>query len=72
MASKKQVNKKKSKPNFQLEFNQSVSIPPKLRKKKFDFKAKQKYIPLNDDIEMIKNCLINEEDDFLVLNNGSF
>ena len=65
------VNKKKSKPNFQLEVNQSVSIPPKLRENIFDFKLKHKYVPLNDDIEMIKKCKINEADDFLALNKPS-
>lgn len=65
------VNKKKSKPNFQLEANQSVSIPPKLRDNKFNFKLKHKYVPLNDDLEMIQKCKINETDDFLVLNKPS-
>ena len=62
------VNKKKSKPSIKLNLGEQVSIPPKLKDQKFTQKIKDKFIPLKNDINLIKSSLIKEENDFIALN----
>ena len=47
------VNKKKVKPNFILNLNQLVSIPPGLKEQNFETYLKPIFIPLKKDIELI-------------------
>ena len=62
------VNQKKSKPSNKLSFGELVSIPPKLKDQKFNQKVKDKFIPLKNDISMIKSCVIKEDNEFIALN----
>ena len=65
------VDKKKVKPNFILNSNQLVSIPPGLKDQKYETYSKPKYIPLEKDIELIKSCKIYEDENIIVLNKPS-
>ena len=65
------VNQKKSKPSNRLNSGEQVSVPPKLKDQKFDLKVKTQFIPLKNDIKLVKSSLIKEENDFIALNKPS-
>ena len=62
------VNKKKVKPNYILNFNQLVSIPPGFKEQNFETYSKPKFIPLKKDIELIRLSKIYEDENIIALN----